>query len=110
MDLITLLIFLMAAGENQLDNTAFTSLVHGDWWTAITSVFTSVIGEAFFAIIFMLGPALIYIKTQNIVPTAMAIIVGGAVFAVLFSSPIRFFFAVCAIIGVTVVLWEMART
>lgn len=108
--LMLILIFSPAGeGDNQLDNRSFEYLIHGDWWTAVVSVFTSVIGEAFFAIVFLLGPALIYIKSQNIVPTAMAIIVGGAVLAVLFSSPIRFFFAIAAIIGVTVILWEMTH-
>lgn len=89
--------------------TPFEDLMNGDWWGALTGVFTGTIGEFFFAIVFLLPVALIYIKTQNIVPASLALVAGGAVLAVLFTSPIRFFFAVIAIIGVATVLWGIHK-
>jgi len=100
---------LVAAWDNTLDNTAMEALREGRWWDAIRGVFGSPIGEFFFAFLFLLGPAILYIKTQNVVPAAMAMLVGGAVFAFLFTSPVRFFFALMAVFGITVVLWELMK-
>lgn len=107
MGIVILLTSILAAiGDN---NGLIDNLVQGEWWKTITGVFTSTIGELFFAILFLLGPALLYIKTQSIVPPAMAMLVGGAVLAALFTSPIRFFFALCAIFGVAIVLFQVTK-
>lgn len=104
--LVTLMAHLLAA---EPENTPFEDLMGGDWWGSITRVFTDPIGQFFFAILFIVPIALLYIKTQDIVPPALAMVGLGAVLAVLFTSPIRFFFAVCAIAGVAVVLWSVAH-
>lgn len=104
--LVTLMAYLLAA---QPENTPLDDLMGGDWWKAITEVFTSSIGELFFATCFLVGPALLCIKHQDVVTPAMAILAVGAVLAMLFTSPIRFFFATMAIIGLAVVLWSVAH-
>lgn len=91
------------------DNTPFEDLMGGDWWGAITRVFSDPIGEFFFAILFIVPIALLYIKSQNVMPPALALVGLGAVLAGLFTSPIRFFFAVCAVAGLAVVLWSVAH-
>ena len=111
MALTTILTLLtMAALDNNLDNHLLENIRQGNWWTGITGVFTSAIGEFFFAILFTILPiGLVYIKPQNVVPAAMILLISGSVFAALFTSPIRFFFAVCAIFGVAIVLFGVAH-
>lgn len=101
-----LITYLLAA---EPENTPFDDLLGGDWWGAITRVFSDPIGEFFFAILFIVPIALLYIKTQNVVPAALAMVGLGAVLAVLFTSPIRFFYATMAVAGLAVVLWSVAH-
>jgi len=97
------------AWDNNLDNSLMEKLREGNWWDAITGVFGGPIGEFFIGILFLLGPAILYIKTQNTVPAGMAVLIEGAVFAALFTSPVRFFFAVVAIFGLAVVLYGVMK-
>lgn len=101
----------LAAADNQFDNTQFTQLIEGNWWDAITGVFTQIgpIGESAFAVLYLLAPAMIYIKTENIVPASLLVLIAGIPLAVLFSTPIRFFFAIVAIFGGAVVLMGLVK-
>ena len=99
------------ADENQVghENGLLGPLVEGEWYTAITSVYTQVLGMFFHVLIFLLGPTLIGIKSQRFAPVSMAILISGIVFAMLFETPMQFFFAVAAILGLAGVFYSVVH-
>jgi hypothetical protein len=65
--------------------------------------------DFFWAILYMLGIALIYIKTQDIAPTSAYMIIVGVVMIPLLSSPVQFLIAACAMVGVAAILYRALK-
>jgi len=95
---------LMAAADNE--NSLMDDLMRGDWYVAITSVYTQTLGAFFHIIVFLLGPTLIGIRDQRFAPVSMVILISGIVFAMFFETDVQFFFSVGAILGLAGVLYS----
>jgi hypothetical protein len=105
--MIALLSFLAAvfAGtpvENLIENH--------NWYPIITQPYQ--VGgslDIFWAILYLLGIGLIYIKTQDIAPTSAYMMIVGGILIPLLSSPVQFFIAACVMIGVAAILYRALK-
>jgi len=99
------------ASENEVghENGLLRPLVEGEWYTAITSVYTITLGPLFHVLVFLLGPTLIGIKSQRFAPVSMVILISGIAFAMFFETDIQFFFATSAILGLAGVLYSVVH-
>jgi len=93
-----------ATPENE--NTFMEPIVAGDWWGALSSVYTNVIGGVFWAIMVILPVGMLYIKTRNSWPPTMLLIIGSAVFGVLFGSVVRVLMIIFIAFGIAIVLYK----
>lgn len=101
-----------SADENQQighENGLLRPLVEGEWYTAITSVYTITLGPLFHVIVFLLGPTLMGIKYQRFAPIAMTILISGVVFAMFFEASLQFLFASAAILGLAGILYSVVH-
>jgi len=101
----------VAADENDIghENGLLQPLVSGDWYTAIVTVYTQTLGPIFHVMVFLLGPALIGIKSQRFAPVAMTLLISGVVFAMFFDATLQFMFAIAAILGLGGVLYSVVH-
>lgn len=88
------------------ENSFMEPIVAGDWWGALSSVYTNVIGGVFWAIMIILPCGMLYIKTRNSWPPTMLLIIGSAVFGVLFGSVVRVLMIIFIAFGVAIVLYK----
>jgi len=108
------LIILLAMGVSSVhatpenENTFMQPIIEGDWWTAITSVYTNILGAGvFFGILFILPAGMLWIKLRNIYPPVIILLLGSSIFGVLIDSVILRLMIVLFIgFGVGVILWR----
>jgi len=100
-----------AASDNNIghENGLLNPLVSGGWFNAIVQVYTQTLGPIFHAMIFLVGPLLIGIKYQSMIPLSMALLVSGIVFAALFPADMQFIFSVAAILGLAGILYGVVH-
>ena len=103
--ILTVLLTMAVDNENSL----LDDLMRGEWFPAITNVYTQVLGPIFYVLIFLLGPTLIGIKYQRFAPVAMTILISGIVFAMFFETPLQFIFATAAIFGLAGILYSVVH-
>lgn len=107
MNISLILAWLLAMVDNE--NSLVDEIMRGEWYTAITEVYTQTLGPVFHIIVFLLAPTLIGIKYQRFAPVAMIVLVSGVVFAMFFETPVQFLFAVAAIFGMAGVLYSVVH-
>jgi len=100
-----------SAEENQIghENGLLNPLVQGEWYTAITSVYTITLGPLFHVIVFLLGPTLTGIKYQRFAPIAMGVLISGVVFAMFFSADLQFLFFIAAMLGIGGIFYSVVH-
>ena len=100
-----------AAAENSIwhENDPMNQLMSGNWFSAIVFVYTQTLGPVFHALVFLLGPVLIGVKYQSMVPVSMAILVSGIVFASFFPADMQFLFSIAAILGLAGILYGVVH-
>jgi len=96
-----------AAVDNE--NSLLDELLRGDWYVAITSVYTQTLGPVFHVLVFLLAPTLVGIKYQRFAPVAMIVLISGIVFASFFETPVQFIFAAAAIFGFAGILYSVVH-
>lgn len=95
---------LIAVSENE---NLLGKLIGGDFWGAITGVYTGVIGELFLATLFIFIPAgMVYVKTGSFAPSMLILIVGSAVLSGILTTTVRFVMISLAIVGIAAVLYR----
>lgn len=103
-------LIMLVASEN--DNLLEQLTENWDWWGAITGVYgvlnTMLVG-ILFAVLYLFGVGVLYIKMQDIAPVSIFMILGAVVLGPFLATPFQFFFAACAIIGVATILWRLAK-
>lgn len=107
LDTTTILMWLLTAVDN--DDSFVDELMRGEWFAAVTGVYTQTLGPLFHVLVFLLGPTLIGIKYQRFAPVSMVILISGIVFAMFFGSTVQFFFAAGAILGLAGVLYSVVH-
>lgn len=85
--------------ENMLD----------DFYDSIVSPFTGLVGDWFYAMIFMLLIGGIYMKSESWGPSAAVMIVVGMLFTGVLSSPVRLFFVIMTALGIGSLLVHVYR-
>lgn len=103
----TILAWLLTAVDNE--DSLVDELMRGEWYAAITGVYTQPMGYFFHVLVFLLGPTLIGIKYQRFAPVSMVILISGIVFAMFFEAPVQFFFAAAAILGLAGVFYSVVH-
>lgn len=102
-----LTVLLTMAVDNE--DSFLDDLLRGEFFGAITGVYTLTLGSVFYVLLFLLGPTLIGIKYQRFAPVAMIMLISGIVFAMFFPTPIQFIFAAGAIFGFAGVLYSVVH-
>jgi hypothetical protein len=92
------------AQENE--NTFMNYIANNDWWGGISAVYVNCIGGVFWAIMVLLPVGMLYIKSRNIWPPTMLLIIGSAVFGVLFGSVVRVLMIIFIAFGIAIVLYK----
>lgn len=104
--MIALLSFLAGLAATPVENL----MENHNWYPVLTQPYQ--IGgslDIFWAILYMLGIALIYIKTGDIAPTSAYMIIVGVILIPLLSSPVQFFIAASAMVGVAAILYRALK-
>lgn len=91
------------------EDSLIDDLMRGEFYNAIITPYTQTLGPFFHIMVFLLGPTLVGIKFQRFAPVGMVILITGIVFATFFESPVQFFFATAAILGMAGIFYSVVH-
>lgn len=80
-----------------------------DFWYTVTSPFTDLLGNWFYAAILVIIVGGVYIKTESYGPPLAVMIIASALLAGVIVSPVRYFFALLTGMGITALLFVVYR-
>lgn len=92
-------------------SATFENLENEGLWRWVTSPFTDLLGSMFYLILLLLAVGMVYLKTQNAIPSAFVLVIGSALLRTLIpaSDQVQFLLFVFVVLGLSVIIFRIFK-